>query len=288
MAFYYYQDYNAKGSRNFGDDINPKLLTHLFSKNIIDSESVCVMGIGTILSDEHLNNVSDYKKKVIFSSGVGYGTLDKHFDDSWDFVCVRGPKTSAELGLPPEKGICDGAILLSQIYPVKAHQSSGPVVFIPHVESSWKSREGLEAACRNLGIEYLVPDQEFETFVKVVQSASLVITEAMHGAILADTMRIPWIPVAFHFHNEFKWKDWFASMELDYVSHSLTPLFWKRGEGLMPRFKRPYQMIKYKMFERSLNHVLLTQKPILSEESRLNKLQTLLRERVDYINNKYG
>lgn len=288
MAVYYYQDYGLGGSRNFGDDINPKLLGHLFSKSIIDSESICIMGIGTILSDEHLNNVSHYKRKVIFSSGVGYGKLNRSFDDSWDFVCVRGPNTSAKLALPPEKGICDGAILLSEIYPVKAYQGDGPVVFIPHVESSWKSREGLETACRNLGIEYLVPDQEFDTFVKVVQSASLVITEAMHGAILADTMRIPWVPVEFHFHNEFKWKDWFSSIQLDYVSYPLKPLFWKRGTGLLSKLKLPYQMVKYKLFERSLNHVMQNQTPILSKESHLKDLQNSLKERVDYINKKYS
>lgn len=288
MAVYYYQDYSAGGSRNFGDDINPKLLQHLFSTSIIESESVCIMGIGTILSDEHLHNVSRYERKVIFSSGVGYGTLDKHFDDSWDFVCVRGPNTSAKLDLPPEKGICDGAILLSKIYPVKAYQNNGPVVFIPHVESSWKSSEGLKSACHNLGIEYLVPDQEFDTFVKVVQSASLVITEAMHGAILADTMRIPWIPVEFHFHNEFKWKDWFSSMQLDYVSYPLKPLFWKRNTGLLSKLKLPYQLMKYKLFERSLKNVMLKQKPILSNDFHLKNLQKSLSNRVDYINKKYG
>jgi succinoglycan biosynthesis protein ExoV len=39
----------------------------------------------------------------------------------------------------------------------------------------------------------------------------------MHGAILADTLRVPWIPVITSpIINVFKWRDWTMSLGLDY------------------------------------------------------------------------
>jgi succinoglycan biosynthesis protein ExoV len=47
--------------------------------------------------------------------------------------------------------------------------------------------------------------------------AKLVVTEAMHGAIVADTRRIPWIPITIAPDTlPFKWRDWTLSLDLPY------------------------------------------------------------------------
>jgi len=50
-----------------------------------------------------------------------------------------------------------------------------------------------------------------------IQQSRLLIAEAMHGAIVADALRVPWIPIRFHKHIlPFKWRDWCASLNMSY------------------------------------------------------------------------
>ena len=52
MAIMYCKYFSDNGALNFGDDINPMLLGKIFDKSIIESDKICILGIGTILSAE--------------------------------------------------------------------------------------------------------------------------------------------------------------------------------------------------------------------------------------------
>ncbi len=289
MAIFYYRDYGViHGSRNFGDDINPLLLGKLFHPTLIQSQKKCLIGIGTIINDKNVAKVAHYERKIVFSSGVGYGTVENRFDDSWDFICVRGPGSAELLGLSAEKGICDGAILLADFYPPKPTGVREGSVFIPHVDSGWASGLGLRNICQNLGLVYLSPDAPFDTFIEKVQNASLVITEAMHGAILSDAMRTPWIPVNFLHHHRFKWEDWFNSIEVPYASHLIQPRFWDVNK---PNFKTviktPYRLLKQGLAQKSLQRIMHDAPALLSSDSVIEMRKQALRDRVAFINEKY-
>lgn len=289
MAIFYCDDYSViHGSQNFGDNINPLLLGRLFHPTLIQSQRKCLIGIGTIINDRRMAKIAHYEHKIIFSSGVGYGAIECQFDDSWDFVCVRGPDSAGLLGLPPEKGICDGAILLADLYPPKPSGIREGKVFIPHVNSGWGSGLGLQNICRDLGMTYLCPDAPFETFIETVQTASLVITEAMHGAILSDAMRTPWVPVNFIYHDRFKWKDWFNSIELPYASHQIRPRFWDvKKSDYKTIVKTPYRLLKQSFMRKSLRRIMNEARPLLSSDSVIEMRKQALRDRVAYINEKY-
>ena len=289
MAIFFYDKYSEQGnSSNFGDDINPILLENLFSKSLIENPDICLLGIGTIISDQNAAKVSGYKKKVVFTSGVGYGTLLSRFDDSWDFVCVRGPLSANALGLPKSAAICDGAILLSKIFPLKPYNPSGPTVLIPHVDTDSVAGVPLRKVAAKCGFTYLVPKEPISTFIETVQSASLVITEAMHGAILAETMRVPWHPIDIHHHNEFKWKDWFSSISMDYRIDKVTPKLWNRMLTLRSRAMAPAHYWKECRVSQRLKRADSINNRLLGAEAVIEGKQDLLLERVAYINETYG
>lgn len=225
MAIFFYDEYTQKfNSRNFGDDINPFVFGELLPESIINDDKVCIIGIGTLINEKTIEKVKHFEKKIVFSSGVGYGEKELVFDDTWEFICVRGELSASELGLPRDKAVTDGAILLSDILNVN-RQDDGIVTFIPHVNTHWSCGIQLKKICDDLGVNYLVPDVDFDVFINGVAQSKYVITEAMHGAILADTLRVPWHPVKIHYALPFKWKDWCLSMGLSYNPTYLPPLW---------------------------------------------------------------
>jgi succinoglycan biosynthesis protein ExoV len=295
VALHYYREFGTKhGSQNFGDDINSWFLPRLFRPEIIQSDRICLVGIGTILNDVNATRIAHFDRKVVFTTGVGYGKVTPPFDSTWDFVCVRGPRSAQLLGLAPEIGICDGAVLLSDLYPAKPLSARDGVVFIPHVLTGWFCGIGLRRICDDLSIDFLTPDVPFETFIETIRSARLVITEAMHGAILADTLRTPWIPIQFLQHNKFKWQDWFASMELPYECRIVQPVFWDKGRG----GEKPAKTFVRNIYQRvlmmrtrarhALRGVLREAVPMLSADDVLADRKRRLMDRVRYINETYA
>jgi len=67
-----------------------------------------------------------------------------------------------------------------------------------------------------------------EEVLNQIMQSEIVIAEAMHGAIVADTLRVPWIPSkAYNTINDFKWRDWAQSLSLPYHPVPLKSLYSK-------------------------------------------------------------
>lgn len=291
MALVYFDKFMERtGVKNFGDDINPALMSRFINRDVLASDDVALFGIGTILNDKNLKNNNHYARKVIFSSGVGYGQLDTELDDTWDVACVRGPGSARALGVGADRAIADGAILLSEIYDKPTIKRSR-AVFIPHVNSHLSTGRLLAATADRLDMDYLTPSCNAEEFIHTVASAPFIVTEAMHGAILADTMRVPWIPVSLHEFNEFKWRDWMDSMGINGgMVHSLSPRCWDEREGGQPVsiVQRLYKRGKGQVLKRNIKRIIATQEPLLSQSQVMeSKIQALL-EVVNEINRTYS
>ena len=291
MALVYFDKFMERtGVRNFGDDINPALMSRFISKDILSSDDIALFGIGTILNDKNIKNNDHYARKVIFSSGVGYGQFHTKLDETWDVACVRGPGSARALGVGLDKAIADGAILLSEIYSKPTIKRSR-AVFIPHVNSHLSTGRLLAATADKLDMDYLTPSCNADEFIHTVASAPYIVTEAMHGAILADAMRVPWIPVSLHEFHEFKWRDWMDSMELNGgVVHSLSPRCWDSREGNQPTsiVQRLYKRGKGQVLKRNIRRVIATQEPLLSQPHVMeSKIQALL-DVVSEINRTYS
>ena len=214
MKLTYFRD-----KRNFGDDLNAVMWQHLLPADFLnEDESELFLGIGSILWDYLPKDAL----KIVAGSGYGgYTPPPTVHDGSWEILFVRGPRTAEALGLPREKAITDAAILLREI-PLPAPQTGIDTAFMPHFESV--DRGLWQDACRVAGIHMIDPTDSVESILSQIQGANLLISEAMHGAIVADALRTPWIPIRpIHPQHRMKWHDWAGSLEISYEPHFLLP-----------------------------------------------------------------
>ncbi|BCA80111.1 polysaccharide pyruvyl transferase family protein [Desulfuromonas sp. AOP6] len=208
-----YLEYSHTVGGNFGDDLNPWLWPRLIPELLAVNDSTAFLGIGTLLDQQRVKRTLGKSNSiVVFSSGMGFGSPPK-IDERWKIYCVRGPLTAKRLGLPSEMAIVDGAFLLRT---VAMPDPSGcfPVGFMPHHRSEvfidWHS------VCERAGVKYISAKQSVDKILADLRGTKHLITEAMHGAIVADALRVPWMPVRFSpkFMPE-KWQDFTASINLN-------------------------------------------------------------------------
>jgi succinoglycan biosynthesis protein ExoV len=205
---------------NFGDDLNEFLWSEIFSDTFRGNTNITLVGIGSILSEQHVGHLGRRGEKIIvMGTGTSYDLPPKRMSD-WSVLAVRGPLTANVIGMP-EKSITDGAILLAA-----APKLTGPaqkrtdIVFMPH-HRTLRGRPWNKIA-HAAGMTLVSPEQPVDDVLKAFGRAKLVVTEAMHGAIVADTLRIPWIPLIIApTIDEFKWRDWSLSMDVAFAPHHI-------------------------------------------------------------------
>ncbi len=218
MKLYYHK------GKNFGDQLNPLIFDYFLPNAFDEQDDKLFVGIGSLIG-----LVSRFpNRKLVFSSGLADGDASTYGpvpDDlsSFEFVCVRGPLTSKRLGLSADLAITDGAILLAAMHLplVRSHEV---ISFMPHAGS--EQFYDHQKMAEELGWQFISPMEEPQQVLEKMMRSKFIVTEAMHGAIVADTLRIPWIPyVGFSTVNHFKWKDWCMSMNMAYEPVILKPYF---------------------------------------------------------------
>ncbi len=201
--------------RNFGDELNLLLWPRLLPGLLDDDPAELFLGIGSVLDSRH----APHALKVV--AGAGYGGYERLpvLDASWTIHWVRGPDTARLLGLPETYGLGDPAMLLPQAG--FGRLAGDAVGFMPHFESL--ERGAWAAAAAAAGIELIDPRSEPAAIISAIGNCRLLLSEAMHGAIVADALRVPWIAVqplaAVH---RAKWYDWADALDLRIDFHALA------------------------------------------------------------------
>lgn len=245
---------------NFGDQLNPWLWNKLLPGYFDDCDDQMFVGIGTLLNSE-LDKYKD-RTKIVFGSGVGYANLPPKVDEKWKIYFVRGPQSAKVLEIDPKLALTDAAILTKLVLttaPAKKHNFG----FCPHWECRSKT---LEHLCTELGILYVDPFSSVDTVLEKIGSVETLITEAMHGAIFADFLRVPWVPV-YSGSNilQFKWQDWCQSVKVDYQPLHV-PLPYDRPLHQLEFVLKIHSRIKRKLSARALMKLMANAKPKLSTD----------------------
>jgi succinoglycan biosynthesis protein ExoV len=212
---------------NFGDDLNPWLWSRLAPEVCDERDPVLFLGIGTILS----HRVPREPIKVV----LGAGWADSRppvIDHRWFIYCVRGPVTASALQLDPKLAVVDPAILVRRVQ-LPQLKKCYPVSFMPH---HWSLRQAdWPALCARTGVHCINPRSGVEAVLADIQQTELLLAEAMHGAIVADALRVPWIPVRLSSgFNHDKWRDWTQSIQAPLTVGTVPPLF-ERAPSLRKR-----------------------------------------------------
>ncbi len=199
------QLYRWRGAaRNFGDELNTLLWPRMLPGFFDDDPAEQFLGIGSVLDARHNTGVV----KLVAGAGYGGYQAPPGLDASWVIHWVRGPRTARLLGLPEACGLGDPAMLLPE--PCAGGQSIG---FMPHFESLERG-EWAEAA-HVAGITLIDPRGDPAAILGAIGDCRLLLSEAMHGVIVADAMRVPWIAlrpiVSMH---RAKWQDWADTLGL--------------------------------------------------------------------------
>lgn len=130
---------------------------------------------------------------------------------------------------------------------IKPHGNSKRIGFIPHHVSDRFA--DYEKICNEAGVEHISARglNNVEKFIGRVKSCDYIVTEALHGAILADLFRKPWMPVVSRdYIYEFKWDDWCQSIGVPYEPH--------RIDGLMTRGLKPHIRL-LNVFKRGFSYI---------------------------------
>ena len=214
MKLFYYNSRSASRPRgNFGDEFNtwlwPQLVGDLLSDRSTDN--VWLVGIGTILNEYLPTN----GLLCVLGSGFGYGEKPA-INQRAQFYCVRGPVTARVLGLPPTTAVTDGALFLRLLRgPATKNAANGlqRPGFMPHYKGPL---DQFREVCFLAGVNFIDPCEVTERVMQQISECSVLVAEAMHGAIVADALRVPWIPArTWPGVNAEKWLDWAQSMEVD-------------------------------------------------------------------------
>ncbi|MBA6348686.1 polysaccharide pyruvyl transferase family protein [Colwellia sp. BRX8-9] len=263
--------YHKSPLNNFGDVLNPWFWNKVFgdewqSKGNINEIAV---GIGTLIN-ESLDSDNRYH---ILGSGVGYGTTIPKNRNKWSIHCVRGPLSAKALGVEKSLAISDPAILISDFVKFESNVKKYNYSFMPHVDiDSYR----YQLVCEEIGINYISPKWSMTRVLDNIHQSEKLLCSAMHGAILADTLRVPWLPViTAEDILPFKWEDWCLSMELDYKPFRLTPL-WEHAEVTMS--SKLKTSLKNMIAKNQLNKLKNSKYFVLSDSLIINSKKERLKE----------
>lgn len=243
---------------NFGDELNAWMWNALLPPGFLDQDdSVLFLGIGSIIQDIYPKAAL----KIVVGSGFAgaYSRLPDMADGTWDLRFVRGPETCRLLGLDPALAITDAAVLLRAV-DLPPPASGIGTAFMPHYESV--ERGDWARVCDMAGVHFIDPTRPSREVLAEVRGAEMIITEAMHGAIVADAMRTPWIGVqTMRYVHRGKWFDWAASLEIDYRAAHLRPSngreFWAYHTGRWgsgPRARAVFESAAFRPVDAAIRH----------------------------------
>lgn len=241
--------------RNYGDDINFTFLPNitdcehvLYNKNntsIYNTQPNYLM-IGSILVDKYINENS-----VVWGAGM---LRERKLKRKPKRVCaVRGPLTrkillDSGIGCPEIYG--DPALLMPYYYYpyIQKRYKLGIIPHHSHIRTSLLNKFKDDDEIKIIDFT-VYPD--WKTIIKQIVACDFIVSESLHGLIIAEAYKIPNIWISFgDIKQDFKYEDFFRSIQKPpYTSYKITLSTTKRQ---LMELKKKYN----KTFRLDLNQLV--------------------------------
>jgi pyruvyltransferase len=207
------------GSPNFGDDLNPELLAHFLGRPVYrhkSQNSPHILGVGSIL--ERANPQS-----IVIGSGFIRGD-SKLAAAPLAVFTVRGELTKNKLGVEEDILLGDPGMLMPSLLNIP-HAPVCDLAIVPHVDSYQFYLKQFGSACKVID-----PSGSVRQVVSDIASAEVILSQSLHGLVMADAMNIPNLWLAPHQNmlgGEFKFHDYYSTCK-EKKSPISTPLHLKK------------------------------------------------------------
>jgi succinoglycan biosynthesis protein ExoV len=166
---------------------------------------------------------------------------------------------------------------------------------MPHFESlGWGA---WQAAASVAGVRLIDPRGDPAAIIAAIGGCRVLLSEALHGGIVADALRVPWLALRplMPIHRA-KWQDWAATLDLRIAFHPLaasslpellhaSPLAaYRSGRSLLDRSAATLRRIARERFieraARALGRAAAAT-PQLSEPASLERCRTRMLDRIE-------
>lgn len=224
------------GGSNFGDEITPIVMAGLFGTHCDNAaiEDADLVSVGSILN-KLINNKGVLKKsgKIhvvgsgLISPKIKYSSMLKRlrtpkrvFHDKVVIHSVRGYLTQQALAAQgePEYPVGDPGLLLPAIYNPMVEKRF-KVGFIPHISTIdqpfWSNAHEGKSGFTTIDLR----TDDIEEVVTQIKSCDVVISQSLHGLVIADAYGVPnyWFyDHPLHAGGKFKFYDYFSTVGRDF------------------------------------------------------------------------
>lgn len=199
------------GTPNFGDDINPSFFEQLTGVRLrleTRRKTPHFFGVGSILNRATETSIT-----------LGCGLLEPVSEPPRPrVVSLRGELSRRTLGIDSDIPLGDPLVLIDRLVKPKGGDAVG---FIPHVRSASALRKYVPDDMR-----FIDPGRPPWQVVQAIGECSMVLSQSLHGLIVADALAIPnlWLAPSAHMKGgSFKFEDYFSTLDAPKTSHAITP-----------------------------------------------------------------
>lgn len=201
---------------NWGDELNFFFLQEIFKENFIENTRKDVINyslIGSVVSDWYTND-----NTIVWGAG-GQVERNVYKKKPLKVYAVRGPITRKILlknKIKCPKVYGDPALLLPYYYYPKVKKKY-KIGLIPHCSSTYS--DVVKRLCKDKRI-HLIKMRDYENWTDIIDnvlSCDYIISESLHGLIIAEAYGIPnlWIDISINGAFDTKFHDFFQSIKCD-------------------------------------------------------------------------
>lgn len=211
---------------NFGDEIGPYLINKITKRPVINIRNIpnaCgIMTVGSIIQNTDRNNISIWGSGLISDNQSIIRNLINYTPISGKITALRGKRTAQilkeRLSWPIPNIYGDPALLMPCFYqPTVRNETNNKIVICPHYQHkkyfTTFTHKDTYVTDVSLGVEKIIDD---------IANSNVCISTSLHGLIIAQAYRIPWVWLRISndrlFGDFFKFEDFFTTIKRQHVA----------------------------------------------------------------------